>query len=1056
MKKLSILLLFIFMGHLALMAQNMSETEVRELMNEAFLLNNSGNYRDALAAFLKVGQKTKEWRTEDERKVYLCSQTMAVMCLESLEQYEDGYILSGKLLEDDVRGDEKKDLQHMFVNNGYLTALTYMRNNNCRYEEAGKILERILPLADTDMSMRIKKQMSTLWYFEGLELLNIQDYNSAINYIKKAKDGYHEVGAAKNEIEALAAMCLIKKNLFDLDGAMAAYRQVCKLADSIHYDLRLMPLLREYYVLSERLGNSELSIAISDKMDSLAAATPRGDVRFEYYNQMGTEALRQKNFVLAERWFRKNDRYIDQLDKNDNGSDRYLHFENLKNLYSSVGKYDIALSYALLCKDEYQKHFDAHKADYYLPYIGISNIYSQLGDSVMCFRTLDTLFNAVEKYASPLGKHNCYVARAMCNAKFKHYEQALADYMLADKILAASYGEDDQTRLNLLPLMGGMEYKLGHYEESERLFKKYSSGVGRLYGENQLEYVDALGYQANAEAFSGHIEAACNDYSAAVGKLKNYTQQRLQYLNSAEREGFWQKVSKLIRDMTPFALEANEYQSSFTEACYDGLVLLKGFLLETERSTFDLIKNNGTEDDLRDYSRIISMQSELVELEREGASQTDRILELVSEIKQLELHLSRRCHCYGDVAAFMSIGYDEVKAHLRDGEVLIDFTDFVSKQRERVYAAYFVNNKQQYPLLLQLFAESRIDSMRVVCPDQYYEHPYAEMIYQILWKPFEGMLDEGTTVYYVPSQFLFRLAPESLPTEDGSLLGEHYHFVRLSSAREVARHDFGRRSGRLSSDMGAILYGGLQYDLDSKDWEDEAKKYNISLFRDMCRNMAGGESVFRPLPGTKKEVEAIETIFKSHNLSVESFTGKGGTEESFLAMSGHSPQILHVATHGFFFTPDEARVIDSLNGYEDAMSLSGLVMSGGNAAWSGRELPKGVLSGILTASVIARLDLSNTELVVLSACQSGTGKITSEGLYGLQRAFKKAGAKTLVMSLWNVSDTACCEFMRLFYSFLLTDSGGPYDKYKAFARAKNQIREKFSEPYYWAGFVMLD
>ena len=137
------------------------------------------------------------------------------------------------------------------------------------------------------------------------------------------------------------------------------------------------------------------------------------------------------------------------------------------------------------------------------------------------------------------------------------------------------------------------------------------------------------------------------------------------------------------------------------------------------------------------------------------------------------------------------------------------------------------------------------------------------------------------------------------------------------------------------------------------------------------------------------------------------------------------------------------------------MSLSGLVMAGGNRAWTGKALPEGVLGGILTASDIASLDLSDVELVVLSACRTGDGEATAEGLYGLQRAFKKAGVKTMVMSLWDVDDMVATELMTAFYKNLLDESYA-MDKRKAFDAAKSLIRDKYREPYYWAGFVMLD
>lgn len=172
-------------------------------------------------------------------------------------------------------------------------------------------------------------------------------------------------------------------------------------------------------------------------------------------------------------------------------------------------------------------------------------------------------------------------------------------------------------------------------------------------------------------------------------------------------------------------------------------------------------------------------------------------------------------------------------------------------------------------------------------------------------------------------------------------------------------------------------------------------------------------------------------------------------------MNAHSPRILQLYTHGFYYTPDRASSIDYLKGFTDAMQLSGIVLSGGNAAWTGKELPDGVRGGILTAGTIAGMDLSGTELAVLSACQTGLGKATPEGLYGLQRAFKKAGVGTVVMSLWEISNNVSQEFMTTFYERLMAQPN-EWDKLKAFRETKAIIRARHPEPYYWAAFVMLD
>ena len=372
----------------------------------------------------------------------------------------------------------------------------------------------------------------------------------------------------------------------------------------------------------------------------------------------------------------------------------------------------------------------------------------------------------------------------------------------------------------------------------------------------------------------------------------------------------------------------------------------------------------------------------------------------------------------------------------------------------RKYAAYIIDKKQNNPLLLPLFAESKIDSMQITRPDMYYEEPYAEDIFNLLWQPFESYVEKGATVYYVPSHILFQIALESLPLPDGSLLGEHYNFIRLSSAREVGK--INNTVTFAQNGKSAVLYGGLKYDLSSTEMANEAQQYEVSpLLAMRGYDVLRGDSIYRELKETKKEIETIETCLSKRKINVKQYSGTKGTEESFLNMNSKSPSILHIATHGFYYTPDQAEKIDYLKGYKDAMSLSGLVMSGGNAAWRGKDLPEGVLGGILTAGNIARMDMTGTELVVLSACQTGQGQATSEGLYGLQRAFKKANAQSMIMTLWSVSDVASREFMEQFYKNL-SDSRNNWNKRKAFDDAKSYIRKKYPEAYYWASFVMLD
>ncbi|MCX6164324.1 MAG: CHAT domain-containing protein, partial [Ignavibacteriae bacterium] len=137
---------------------------------------------------------------------------------------------------------------------------------------------------------------------------------------------------------------------------------------------------------------------------------------------------------------------------------------------------------------------------------------------------------------------------------------------------------------------------------------------------------------------------------------------------------------------------------------------------------------------------------------------------------------------------------------------------------------------------------------------------------------------------------------------------------------------------------------------------------------------------------------------------------------------------------------------------ENPLFRSGLILAGANWYWQGNRSIEGTEDGILTAYEVSNMDLMNTELVVLSACETGLGDIKGgEGVYGLQRAFKVAGVKTIIMSLWKVPDKETVELMELFYTNWL----GGMTKHDAFTNAQKEMRKKYP-PYYWAAFVMVE
>ncbi|MBQ9185852.1 MAG: CHAT domain-containing protein [Bacteroidales bacterium] len=854
-------------------------------------------------------------------------------------------------------------------------------------------------------------------YKEGMNLESDRQFEAALSCMEKARAGFQAAGEIKFEMKSLYRIGVLKKYLYDYKGSLAAFKEAEELATD---DGDKMEMMAEQRSICATIGDNEALAAVSNRMEQLSAHSNNVLLMYAYNEFRGKQALNESRYKDAERWFLQNERLLPLLTPDY----RYSLYIKLWVLYSNTGEWEKAHQYANSVKEDAQGFYKPSEVGYYMPYGDIADTYRRQGDSLSCFLYLDSLSQAIPLTMEPRELLHIYRFMAYAHSSFGNPAKALDSFRTADSLLATKYGDSDKDRVGLLAQMAGMEFQCGNVAEAERLYRRYAENIKALTGENSTSYIDALNYQANAEAFAGHLEAAANDYTEAARRLKQQVRSKWPYLTSSEREGYWRTVSDLFLDMTPFALKAGEFQTPFTVACYDNLILTKAFLLASEQSTYELIKHHGTQDDLEAFSKIQALQGKIRFWESRDGNKAfaDSIIRATSAISRLETPLAKRCQSYGDATAYMSVDYASIKQALGKNDVLLDFTDFVSESRGRVYAAYVVQKNQDHPVLKELFKESSIDSLNARYSYQYYSGTKAKRILSLLWEPLKEYVKEDATVYYIPSQFLFQIAPESLPLEDGTLLGDHYNFVRLSSARELT----GYSSSMDNSRSDAVLYGDLLYNSDAAGKQESGEAVR-------------GDLPFNYLPGTKREILDIENILQHKGIAILPKTGTDGTTASFFSLNRSAPHILHIATHGFYYTPNAARKIDYLRGYTDAMSLSGLVFA----------------DGILTAADISKMDLSGIEMVVLSACHSGKGEATPEGLYGLQRAFKKAGVKTIVMSLWAESEVVGPEFMAEFYRNLAGQC--KWDKRAAFTRAKKTIGKKYHDtPSYWAGFIMLD
>lgn len=270
--------------------------------------------------------------------------------------------------------------------------------------------------------------------------------------------------------------------------------------------------------------------------------------------------------------------------------------------------------------------------------------------------------------------------------------------------------------------------------------------------------------------------------------------------------------------------------------------------------------------------------------------------------------------------------------------------------------------------------------------------------YTKLWGPIFSRIGEGRTIYYTLSGNIQLVNVEALVDENGIMAYKKSDLHLLSSFREIGRPYSVFNPERVA------LFGNLSY------------------------------SGWASLPSSKKEVESIAALLQSKNIPVSLYEGADGTKNNAMSISSTCPDILHFATHAFYHKTESSE-------YDAPLTQSGLVFASVNS-----------LDEVLYGSDIEKMDLSKTKLLVLSACDTGTGKISYEGVSGLQRAFKKAGAQTILMSLWRLNDDSTSSFMTDFYSFLL-EGQDPAD---AFKKARDSTRLKYKYPYYWAPFILLD
>jgi CHAT domain-containing protein len=302
------------------------------------------------------------------------------------------------------------------------------------------------------------------------------------------------------------------------------------------------------------------------------------------------------------------------------------------------------------------------------------------------------------------------------------------------------------------------------------------------------------------------------------------------------------------------------------------------------------------------------------------------------------------------------------------------------------------------------------------------------------WKPFDSILTSFKKIYISPDGVYNKLNLGALfNTKNKKYLVEEKESTMVSSLAELISEE----KPILNKGLNAVLIGDPKFLL-------ENDRIDQLAVLDSTRN----RMILSPLPGTKKEVVEIGSLLSKSKVKTSIFLNENAKEDSVKKIK--SPTILHFATHGFF--KQDERKTRNPNFNLESMLKSGLVLSGAQNSENGDKL-KGKENGLLYALEISEMDLRKTKLVVLSACETAKGVVQNGvGVYGLQRAFKKAGAQQIVMSMWSVPDEETVELMTEFYKYYLLN----FDASKSLRLAQlNMIKKHPKDPFYWGAFVVM-
>ncbi|GAB3926038.1 CHAT domain-containing protein [Larkinella terrae] len=693
-------------------------------------------------------------------------------------------------------------------------------------------------------------------------------------------------------------------------------------------------------------------------------------------------------------------------------------------------------------------------------------------------------------------KHSDYAItlNSLGNLFLNKNESAKADSIFREttRLHAEIFGKNHIGYAIALNNLALTSTKLNRYPLADSLFRQSLQICRDLFGYNHIRYVTFLNNLIRLQTLMGNDSAADSLLRSGMKIELALTRQYNQFLSEYENNQTQRQFTAFHEFQASFYTQNRQRFPESIGAFLNTSLHRKGNLLQNLELLRQRIASSGDTvltrlfADWQNQKRLLALY-----LQQPARKRTVNLVHETEKADRLEKELLRQSQAFQQAQNLEDIQWTAIRDSLKSNEAAIEFIRFAHTRNNRptdstLYAALIVRPGDRHPRLIPLFEEQKLSLLLQKAqksktgPGQLYALRTSTLlsgsmavdgrqVYQLVWKPLMRHLDGVNTVYFSPAGLLHRISFAALPVSSDSLLSERFTLHQRFNLRSLVE-----KIPPLSpqNEWQVIAFGGVTYKAKPDNNPPAPKTAPVSgplmayQLPKPAQKRGNRGDLLIDLPGTLEEINAIDSSLRHRTREVKLFQGWDATEEAFKAIDQkRSPTVIHLATHGFFFPapqpkPDQPVAVASPSsantwrGAEDPLLRSGLLLAGAERAWQGQSSLEGAEDGILTAYEIARINLTDTELVVLSACETGLGDVVgSEGVYGLQRAFKLAGARRLIMSLWKVPDKETTEFMNEFYQQWQPG----VQANQAFRNAQRTLHRRYpKEPRKWAAFTLVE